>query len=147
MLCADKTGTLTRNALTVTTVLPMPGFDDRHVLALAAPASAEGGQDPVDTAIRASAASSVAADAPKLLKFTAFDPAKKMSRFFDVAIHDSSGKEQDVRQRERHGLGVQVHGGGWCMNWRPAPTTNVSPSLCNGVASIFSTGKLPKRVC
>jgi H+-transporting ATPase len=27
VLCSDKTGTLTRNALTVTTVQPMPGFD------------------------------------------------------------------------------------------------------------------------
>ncbi len=29
VLCADKTGTLTRNALTVTSVRPMPGFDER----------------------------------------------------------------------------------------------------------------------
>jgi len=93
VLCADKTGTLTRNALTVTTVRPMPGFDDRHVLALAALASAEGGQDPVDTAIRASAASSVAADAPKLLKFTAFDPAKKMS---EASATDSAGVVQRI---------------------------------------------------
>ena len=28
VLCADKTGTLTQNALTVTTVRPMPGFDE-----------------------------------------------------------------------------------------------------------------------
>ena len=56
VLCADKTGTLTQNALTVTTVHPMPGFDEAHVLALAALASSEGGQDPVDGAIRAAAA-------------------------------------------------------------------------------------------
>jgi H+-transporting ATPase len=43
VLCADKTGTLTRNALTVTTVHPMPGFDQAHVLALAALASSDGG--------------------------------------------------------------------------------------------------------
>ena len=57
VLCADKTGTLTRNALTVTTVRPMPGFDEAHVLALAALASSDGGQDPVDAAIRLAAAS------------------------------------------------------------------------------------------
>ena len=55
VLCADKTGTLTQNALTVTTVHPMPGFDEAHVLALAALASSDGGQDPVDGAIRAAA--------------------------------------------------------------------------------------------
>ena len=46
VLCADKTGTLTRNELKVTDVRPMPGFDEAHVLTLAALASSEGGQDP-----------------------------------------------------------------------------------------------------
>jgi H+-transporting ATPase len=64
VLCADKTGTLTQNALTVTTVRPMPGFDEAHVLALAALASSDGGQDPVDGAIRAAAASKPVSDAP-----------------------------------------------------------------------------------
>ena len=55
VLCADKTGTLTQNALTVTAVRPMPEFDEAEVLALAALASSEGGQDPVDGAIRLAA--------------------------------------------------------------------------------------------
>ena len=66
VLCADKTGTLTRNALTVTTVRPMPGFDAAHVLALAALASSDGGQDPVDAAIRAAGGGKGAADAPQI---------------------------------------------------------------------------------
>ena len=36
VLCADKTGTLTRNALTVASVRPMPDFHAADVLALAA---------------------------------------------------------------------------------------------------------------
>ena len=60
VLCADKTGTLTRNELTVTTVHPLPGFDEPHVLALAALASSDGGMDPVDAAIRAAACGTVA---------------------------------------------------------------------------------------
>jgi len=79
VLCADKTGTLTRNELKVTTVQAMGGFDDAHVLALAALASAEGGQDPVDTAICAAADGKGATDGPVLVKFVPFDPAKKMS--------------------------------------------------------------------
>ena len=39
VLCSDKTGTLTQNALTVTTVHVLPHFDEAHVLALAARAS------------------------------------------------------------------------------------------------------------
>jgi H+-transporting ATPase len=93
VLCADKTGTLTRNALTVTTVHPMPGFDQAHVLELAALASSDGGQDPVDSAVRAAAASNAVADAPRLIKFAAFDPAKKMS---EATATDSTGNPQRI---------------------------------------------------
>ena len=93
VLCADKTGTLTQNALTVTTVRPMPGFDEAHVLALAALASSDGGQDPVDGAIRAAAASKTVSDAPKLVKFVPFDPAKKMS---EATATDSTGATQRI---------------------------------------------------
>jgi H+-transporting ATPase len=93
VLCADKTGTLTQNALTVTTVHPMPGFDEGHVLALAALASSDGGQDPVDGAIRATAANKAVSDAPKLIKFDAFDPAKKMS---EAIAADATGGTQRI---------------------------------------------------
>jgi len=79
VLCADKTGTLTRNQLSVTTVQPMPGFDESRVLTLAALASSDGGQDPVDLAIRSAAARKVSANPPQLTHFTPFDPASKMS--------------------------------------------------------------------
>ncbi len=55
VLCADKTGTLTQNALVVVAVVAMPGFDRARVLALAALASSEADQDPIDAAIRAAA--------------------------------------------------------------------------------------------
>ena len=79
VLCADKTGTLTRNELKVTAVRAMTGFDESHVLGLAALASSDGGQDPVDGAIRTAAEKQAAADLPKLIKFVPFDPATKMS--------------------------------------------------------------------
>jgi len=86
VLCADKTGTLTRNELTVTNVRPMPGFTEASVLALAALASSDGGQDPVDAAIRAAAARQATQDAPELIRFTPFDPATKMS---EATVADS----------------------------------------------------------
>jgi H+-transporting ATPase len=88
VLCADKTGTLTRNELKVTAIHPMPGFDDAHVLGFAALASSDGGQDPVDAAIRSASAQAAASDLPKLSKFTPFDPATKMSEAMAV---DASG--------------------------------------------------------
>jgi H+-transporting ATPase len=80
VLCMDKTGTLTRNELAVADIRAMPGFEQDRVLALAALASAEGGQDPVDAAVRAAAASCMAnPDLPKVVEFVPFDPATKMS--------------------------------------------------------------------
>ena len=88
VLCADKTGTLTRNELTVTTVRPLSGFDEAHVLGLAALAGSDGGQDPVDAAIRAAAARNSSSDLPKRLTFVPFDPATKMS---EATAVDSTG--------------------------------------------------------
>ena len=79
VLCVDKTGTLTRNELTVTAVHTMSGFDEGHVLGLAALASSDGGQDPVDAAIRTATAEKAVSDLPKLIKFVPFDPGTKMS--------------------------------------------------------------------
>jgi len=88
VLCSDKTGTLTMNALTVTSLRPEPGFDEARLLAVAALASADGGQDPVDSAIRAASAAQPFANPPKLVKLTPFDPATKLS---EAACTDAGG--------------------------------------------------------
>ena len=79
VLCSDKTGTLTRNTLTVTAVQPAPGFGEAEVLVLAARASSDGGQDPVDQAIRTAARDKALPGVLGVLKFVPFDPATKMS--------------------------------------------------------------------
>jgi H+-transporting ATPase len=89
VLCSDKTGTLTRNELSVNGVRPMPGSDEARILTLAALASADGGQDPVDAAIRAAAKGRGAADSPRLVAFTPFDPARKMS---EASATDAAGE-------------------------------------------------------
>jgi H+-transporting ATPase len=92
VLCADKTGTLTRNELAVTACRVLPGFDPAQVLAMAALASSDGGADPLDAAIRA--ASKSALPAPwKLVAFTPFDPARKMS---EAAAIDAQGKRTRI---------------------------------------------------
>jgi len=88
VLCIDKTGTLTRNELAVAAIEAMPGFDQGYVLALAALASAEGGRDPVDAAIRAAVAHQPTPGLPALIGFTPFDPATKMSQ---ARARDSHG--------------------------------------------------------
>lgn len=91
VLCADKTGTLTRNSLTVDEVVAMPGFDRVRVLALAALASSEADQDPIDAAIRRAEITMPDRSATeRLLRFVPFDPASRMAEAF---VMDPDGNE------------------------------------------------------
>ena len=76
VLCADKTGTLTRNALTVSSVWPMPGLTRRMFWLWL--------HSRVRTAARTRLTQPSArprrksiTDAPKLINFVAFDPPTK----------------------------------------------------------------------
>ena len=79
VLCADKTGTLTCNRLTVSQCSALDGHTEADVLAMAALASSNGGADPLDAAIRA-AANPASLTPWQRSAFTPFDPATKMSR-------------------------------------------------------------------
>jgi len=95
VLCSDKTGTLTRNELSVTSVRPMAGFDEGHVLGLAALASSDGGQDSVDAAIRSAASHKPVSGLPKLTNFVPFDPGKKISEAMTTDV--KGGQERIVK--------------------------------------------------
>ncbi len=92
VLCADKTGTLTENALTVAEVHAVAdGCGEAKVLAAAALASSVDGRDPIDAAIRSRAASGPASpDTPALRRFTPFDPGTKMAEALAI---DRTGAE------------------------------------------------------
>ncbi len=95
VLCSDKTGTLTRNQLFVTSVRPMPGLDEAHVLGMAALASSDGGEDSVDAAIRSAAAQKPATDLPNRTSFVPFDPGTKISEA--LATDAKVGQERIVK--------------------------------------------------
>ncbi len=50
VLCADKTGTITMNKLSITKVMPLDGFTEKEVTLYGALASQEANQDPIDLA-------------------------------------------------------------------------------------------------
>ena len=67
----------------------MGSFTEADVLSAAAFASAEGGQDPVDLAIRAAATAKGGAAKFKFVSFAPFDPTKRMS---EATVTGSSGE-------------------------------------------------------
>jgi H+-transporting ATPase len=93
VLCADKTGTLTRNELTVVEVMPLAGLDRARVLALAALASSAADQDPIDAAVWAAAKATAHAVPERLVRFVPFDPATKTAEAFVV---DQNGAQRRI---------------------------------------------------
>lgn len=78
VLASDKTGTLTKNELSLAAVVPMPGYSEADVIRFAALASDEATQDPIDLAIVAAAgARGVSTSDYRVEKLVPFDPSTK----------------------------------------------------------------------
>ncbi|NIA29704.1 MAG: plasma-membrane proton-efflux P-type ATPase [Actinobacteria bacterium] len=80
ILCSDKTGTITKNELTLAQVKPFAGFTDNDVLLFATLASKEENQDPIDNAIINKTKTLKVFDtigAYKVKEFKPFDPVVK----------------------------------------------------------------------
>ncbi len=92
VLCSDKTGTLTRNRLTLVETMARAPHTEAEVVALAALASDASTQDPIDLAILAAAPN---ASAFVRTTFVPFDPATKRSEAFakrgDAMLHVVKG--------------------------------------------------------
>jgi H+-transporting ATPase len=86
VLCVDKTGTITCNQLAVAAITTQPGASEHDVLRMAAGASEQATQDPIDMAIlRATTERGVGHDAR--IGFVPFDPATKRS---EARLHVNS---------------------------------------------------------
>jgi H+-transporting ATPase len=92
LLCSDKTGTITENRLSVVGVSSFDGHEDGEVLRLAAAASDEATQDPIDLAVLKAAAAAHVDPKGARQDFVPFDPATKRSE----AIIDAAGNKVRV---------------------------------------------------
>ncbi len=78
VLCADKTGTLTCNRLTVAQVLPQPGISETTLLQASRWASNEANNDPIDLAILQAAKARALPSPPfRILSFSPFSAATR----------------------------------------------------------------------
>ncbi|HXX87002.1 MAG TPA: plasma-membrane proton-efflux P-type ATPase [Candidatus Acidoferrum sp.] len=97
ILCSDKTGTITKNELTVGEVKSLPKFTDNDVLLYGALASREEDKDPIDNAIIAKVKGISALVAPlqryRISDFKPFDPISKRT---EATIHRDKGENFKV---------------------------------------------------
>lgn len=98
LLCADKTGTITRNELTVGEVRALSGFTEKDVLLYGAMASRAEDKDPIDDAVISKSSnvdksSSHSITSEKILSFKPFDPVSKRT---EATIEESRGTRYTV---------------------------------------------------
>jgi H+-transporting ATPase len=90
ILCSDKTGTITKNELTVAEVKPLAGYKDTDVLMYATLASREEDQDPIDKAVLEKTSGDIKEKVAtfRTLSFHPFDPVSKRT---EAEFEDASG--------------------------------------------------------
>jgi H+-transporting ATPase len=91
-LCSDKTGTLTKNELTLGELEPATGVSREDLMLAAALASHRDAPDAIDSAILAGAPSKQVLDSYKVMAFHPFDPVAKRAE----AEIDQGGKRFKV---------------------------------------------------
>ncbi len=92
VLCSDKTGTITKNELTVADIIPLEGYDETALLVCAMIASREEDKDPIDDAIISESGKRggvcLKLRACTRTSFMPFDPVSKKT---EAEYTDSSG--------------------------------------------------------
>jgi H+-transporting ATPase len=97
VLCADKTGTITKNELSVAEIRPLDGFADSDVLLFGTLASREEDKDPIDnTIITKTKSTAEIADTISNYKVTEFKPFDPVVKRTEATIEDAEGNSFKV---------------------------------------------------
>jgi H+-transporting ATPase len=96
ILCADKTGTLTKNDLSVAELVTFDKFTDSDLLMFATLASREEDNDHIDNAILSKAKASGILDKSKSYKQLSFKPFDPVIKKVESKVEDPSGKKSTV---------------------------------------------------
>jgi H+-transporting ATPase len=97
VLCSDKTGTITKNALTIGGTKPYSEFSENDVLLFGALASREEDQDPIDKAILAKTKSTPAIeDSINRIKVTSFKPFDPIAKRTEATVQGEDGSQFKV---------------------------------------------------
>jgi len=96
-LCSDKTGTITKNEISVAEAIVFEGFQEEDVLLYGTLASREENKDPIDNAIIKKALASeplvCSLNDLKVVAFESFDPVSKRA---GATVEDASGNRFEV---------------------------------------------------
>ena len=97
VLCSDKTGTITKNELTLSELIPFADFTEEDLLVYSALASREEDNDPIDNAIlikiKAMENTGTKLDSYEKVDFKPFDPVIKHT---EASIKSSAGRQFKV---------------------------------------------------
>ncbi len=89
ILCSDKTGTLTRNSLTLAAPQPLEGVEAQELVLTAALASKSENNDSIDLAVLDGLADPQALSSYEVVSFAPFDPVNKRT---EATVRDGAGR-------------------------------------------------------
>ena len=126
VLCADKTGTLTQNTLTLGDPFGVDGIPAEHVVLNAALASRADNKDPIDLAVLGGLKDDRALTGYQVVHFQPFDPVHKRT---EATVKGTDGKEFKVAK-----------GAPQVILELSANTNEVAPAVAQAVNAFASRG-------
>jgi H+-transporting ATPase len=114
ILCADKTGTITQNSISIGEIRTFPGISEQDVIIVAALASSKESNDPIDTAILKKEASATTPDKPgtsryEVIDFVPFDPVSKYAK---ATVRNAHGAEEEMAKGAPQAIAALVKASG-----------------------------------